>query len=330
MLLETPQPSTPSPRHTLGFAAIALAATLWAIAAIVASRLFQAGVTPFQLATARAVITAIGLGSVLVLGAATAPPSRRMLASDGSRSDSGWVGQIWRSLRLNWQILALGLSLALVTASYYVAIAHLAVAVALVIQYTAPALVVAIEALRARRLPKTATLISVAAALLGVGLVSGVGNSQLKLDALGLVGAGLSAVFFCSYTLLSQSLVDRYGAMGVMGRGFLVSSLFWLAVQFTQGVPVAVFQVENLPGILFVGIGGTLIPFCLLCWGIQQVRAERGAIAATLEPVVATGLAWLWLGQRLSFSQVMGSILVVGAVAALQIVQASPDPEARL
>jgi DME family drug/metabolite transporter len=108
-----------------------------------------------------------------------------------------------------------------------------------------------------------------------------------------------------------------------MSRAFLVSSLFWVTIQFSQGFPEAVFLPENLLGILFVGIGGTLIPFSLMCWGIQQVRAERGAIAATLEPVIAAVLAWLWLGQSLNFSQILGGILVIGAIALLQIHQAA-------
>lgn len=279
-----------------GLIAIAIAAALWAIAAIVAKQLFEAGVSPFELAMARAVIAALGLAVVDYLW----QPSRSLIT---------------------WRILILGLSLALVTASYYVAIQHLSVAVAVVIQYTAPALVVIFEAWRSRRLPPLITAIAVVMALLGVALVSGIGNHQLQVSAVGLVAAGLSAIFFSSYTLLSEALVNTYSAIGVMFRGFLVSSLFWLAVQIPQGIPAAIFSAQNGLGILFVGIGGTLIPFCLLCWGIQQVRAERGAITATLEPVIAALLAWLWLGQTLSWSQLLGGGLVLAAVVSLQLHQ---------
>jgi len=279
---------------TWGLVAIGLAATLWAIAAIVASQLFQAGVQPFELAAARAIIAAIGLAV---------------------------INQFNRSPRkpLNWRILALGLSLAFVTVSYYVAIDRLAVSVALVIQYTAPALVVALTAIQTRRMPPAATLIAVGVTLLGVVLISGLLMGQIQLDGLGLIAAGLSAVLFASYTLLSEAVVHRYGAIGVMFRAFVVSGLFWLAFQISQGFPEAVFTLANLPGILFVGIGGTLVPFSLLCWGIQQIRADRAAIAATLEPVMATVLAWVWLGQTLTVSQLVGGVLVLLAVVSLQL-----------
>ncbi|MGI8519235.1 MAG: hypothetical protein ACR2MC_01265, partial [Actinomycetota bacterium] len=46
---------------TLGLAAIAVAATLFAIAGAVAANLFDAGVTPVELAQVRAAVAFIGL-----------------------------------------------------------------------------------------------------------------------------------------------------------------------------------------------------------------------------------------------------------------------------
>lgn len=284
----------------LGFAAIALAAFLWATAAIVASHLFQAGITPTELTMLRSVIAAIGLGVI---------------------SYGRPIGE-WR---WDWRIFGLGLSLAFVTVTYYVAISRLPVAVAIVIQYTAPAIIVLLNALRHRRLPARTTGFAAVIALLGVMLVSELGTHQLQLDPLGFLAAVLSALFFASYTLFSEAVVNSYGAIGVMLRGFAISSLFWLIVQFSQGFSLTLLQLQNLPGILFIGIGGTLIPFSLLCWGIQQVQAERGAIGATLEPVLAAILAWLVLGQALSPKQIMGSLLVLGAITALQLQRSRPS-----
>ncbi|MBD1869796.1 EamA family transporter [Cyanobacteria bacterium FACHB-471] len=278
---------------TVGFAAIALAAVLWAIAATVASSLFQAGVSPLELAMLRSVIAAIGLGIV-----------------------HQWQP---RPKLGNWQILALGISLALVTLAYYIAIERLAVAIAVVIQYTAPALIVVWAMLKNRKAPALSVTIALIAAIAGVVLISELPAGDFELDGLGLFMACLSALFFASYTLLSESVVATYGAVGVMFRAFTVSSLFWIAFQFTQGVPEALFVPDHLWSVLFVGIGGTLIPFSLYCWGIEQVQSERGAIAATLEPLAAAIFAWIGLGQTLSVLQIWGGILVLMAVVSLQI-----------
>lgn len=278
---------------TLGYAAIAAAAVLWAIAAIVASDLFTAGVNPIELSASRTFVAAAGLGLLY-----------------------SWkpVSQRWA----DWRIVALGLSLALVTATYYVAISRMSVAVAIVIQYTAPALVVLWNALRTRTWPHWITTTTAIIAILGIVFVSGVGTGSLRLDLVGLLAAGFSALFFASNTLLNESMVQTYGAIGAMFRGFAVSSAFWLAIQLSRGTSPVLFQPEFTGEVLFVGIAGTLIPFSLLCWGIQHVQAERGAIAATLEPVMAALLAWFILGQLLSLSQILGGLLVILAVTALQ------------
>lgn len=284
--------------RTMGISIIALAALLWAIAASVAQLLFTAGISPLELAMARALIAAGGLA--LINTQWRSQPTKR------------------HPQQLDWPIFALGISIALVTITYYVAIARLPVAVAVVIQYTGPALVVAWAALRTMRLPSLAVAIALVTAVAGVTLVSELPAGTVQLDGLGLLMAGLSAVFFASYTLLSEAVVPVYGPIGVMFRAFAISSLFWLAVQATQGWPTALFVPQHLLGVVFVGIAGTLVPFCLYCWGIQRVQSERGAIAATLEPVFAAIVAWLWLGQTLTTMQIMGGCLVLMAVIVLQ------------
>ena len=47
------------------------------------------------------------------------------------------------------------------------------------------------------------------------------------------------------------------------------------------------------------------------------MHSVKAAIAANLEPVGASVLAWLWFGQVLSPLQVLGALLILGAVALL-------------
>jgi drug/metabolite transporter, DME family len=279
-----------------GLAAIALAAALFALAGAVASRLFETGVAPVALAEVRAAIAFGGLALV--------PAARRPARS---RSRPGLL-------------VALGISLMLVTLAYYLAIARLPVAVAIVLQYTGPAMVVAWAALVARRRPPPEILASLAAALIGVVLVSELPVGGLEgIDIVGL-GAGLaSAVLFATYTLLSESAEKTYGPTGTMARAFAVATLLWVIYQAPLGWPAEIFRSEHLPAVLFVGLGGTLSAFLLYVWGIARIRSERAAIAATLEPVLAALVAWTWLGQSLSPYQITGGGLVICAVIGLQL-----------
>lgn len=287
-------------------AAIALAALLWAIAATLARDLFDAGVPPMQLVEARALVSAVGLALL---------PAAWRRRPQGS---SAWV------------VVALGVSIALVNAAYYAAIARLAVAVAIVLQYLGPAFVVGWVALKARRMPSRPILLALTIAFVGVVLVSELPSGEIgSVDGLGLAAGLAGAMFFAAYTLQSERAAEYYGAVGALFRAFLAASVLWIIYQAPQGLPRELFEGDNLPKVIYVGLAGTLAPFLLYIWAIQKLRSERAVITATLEPLFAGLVAWIWLDQVLSPLQVAGGALILGAVAWLQIrsapVPSSPD-----
>jgi DME family drug/metabolite transporter len=282
-------------RAAWGLASIVLAASLWSVAAVAARDLFDAGMDPLELAAARSFIAAFCLALI---------PAARRKGTGGSAV----------------AVISLGLSIALVNAVYYSAIARLDVAVALVLQYTAPALVVAWVALRMRRPPTGEVILALVVTFAGVVLVSGIfGASVNEVDLLGVVFGLCASIFFATYTLLSEKAGAAYGVMGALLRGFSAASVMWIVFQATRGWPSELLEPANIPLVLFVGIAGTVLPFIFFLWGVQQVRAERGAIAATSEPILAAGVAWIWLGQALTAIQIIGGILVIAGVISLQI-----------
>ena len=285
----------PGDSRAIGFLAIAAAATLWAIAATVAKSLFEDGVEPLELTQARAYLS-------LLAFAALRPWRQR---------PKGQVSV--------WLIVALGLAITLVNAAYYIAIERLDVAVAIVLQYTAPALVVAWVAITNRRMPSRNVLVALGAAVLGVLLIVRPGSEDLAgIDPVGLAAAISSAVLFAAYTLLSERAEAAYGPEGAMVRAFLVASVFWIVFQSSQGWPSALVDPDNVARVVFVGLAGTFAPFFLYVWGLKQVRSERAVIAASLEPVAAALIAWIWLGESLSGIQIAGGVLVLTALALLQ------------
>lgn len=277
---------------------------------MVARTLFDEGVEPILVAEARSIVAALGL--VLIAGVA----GRRR--KDANAED----GSHRTGRRMLWpQLVALGLSIALVNAAYYVAIEHLPVAVAIVLQYTAPALVVGWAALAARRRPGRDVIVALVAALSGVVLVSEVFIAGTTgLDTFGVAMGLASAALFATYTLLAERVTAVYGPVGAMRRAFLVASAFWIVVQAPQGWPAALVSGDHVWRVLAIGVFGTLTPFLLYVWGMSRVAAERASIAATLEPVLAAAVAWLWLGQALRPAQIAGGVLVLGAVVSLNVV----------
>jgi drug/metabolite transporter, DME family len=284
-----------------GLIAILLTVLCWAIAANVAFNLFRAGIQPLELAGASAMIATFGLAILhSFCGRGQAKP-------------------------MSLKQFALGLVLVFLVAADYVAIQQLPVAVAIVLLFTAPILVVLWTALVTRRPLSQSILGALALSILGVILVSKLLESSLEqINWLG-IGIGLTtALCFAAYIVLSEQILSEQltGAtesIEILLRTYAIASLFWLAYQFTQGLPITLLTAEHVTNVLIVGTVGNLLPYLLFLWSMQRVPAERAAIVATLEPLVAAILAWLWFGQTLTPLQIIGGALIIVAVTALQL-----------
>jgi DME family drug/metabolite transporter len=211
-----------------------------------------------------------------------------------------------------------------------VAIQQLPVAIAIVLLFTAPVLVVLWTALITHRPLSRFVLGALAASILGVVLVSKLlESSPGQVNWFG-VGIGLTtAICFAAYIVLSEQILSEQVLseeqteanefIEILLKTYAIASLFWLAYQFTQGFPTTLLTAEHISSVLIVGIVGNLLPYLLFLWSLQRVSAEKAAIVATLEPLIAAILAWLWFGQTLTLLQIIGGVLIIVAVTTLQL-----------
>jgi DME family drug/metabolite transporter len=284
-----------------GLAAILLTVLCWAIAANVAFDLFRAGIHPLELAGASAMIATLGLAILY-----------------------SFCGH-GQAQAMSLKQFCLGLILVFLVAADYVAIQQLPVAIAIVLLFTSPILVILWTALVTRRALPQPVLRALALSMLGVVLVSNLLESRWdQVNWFG-IGIGLTtAICFAAYILISEKILSKQpsdisSSIEILLKTYAIACLFWLAYQSTQGLPLNLLEPNHFPKVLVVGIVGNLLPYLLFLWSIQRVKAERAAIVATLEPVVAAILAWLWFGQTLTVLQILGGLLIVGAVTSLQL-----------
>jgi drug/metabolite transporter, DME family len=290
-----------------GYAAVSLAAVLWAIGGAYASHLIDRGASFVELTEARAWITAAAL--LLVVG-------RRR---NGAPSAPMREGPQAPRLAL---VVLFGLAIAGANFMYYASLARLPVAVAITVQYTAPGLVVLVTAVRERKRPSALVLGALVAAMIGVGLLAELPvvlrEGELRLDGLGLAAAGMAALSFAAYMLTAEGVGRSFGALGGVMRGFVVASVLWVVVQVVRGRPDTLLDATFLPGILFLAIFTTIAPFLLFVWGLGRVRATDAGIVSTLEPLAAALIAFVWLDQSLSGWQLAGATLVIVGIGLVQ------------
>jgi drug/metabolite transporter (DMT)-like permease len=283
---------------------------LWAVGGTSARPLIGRGASLVELTEARAWITALALGLYLAVRRDHVRPP------EGDRVSPLLVA-------------VFGCSIAAANVTYYASLSRLPVAVAITVQYTAPGLVVLWAVLAERERPSTRVAAALVAAMAGVALLAELPvvlhEGRLRLDGVGLALAGASAFAFATYMVTGERVGRRLGAQRAVFRGFCVASAVWIVVQAVQGRPNTLTDPEFVPGVVFLAVATTIAPFLLFVWGLQRVRASDAGIVSTLEPLTASVIAFVWLGQTLSAWQIAGGTLVVVGIGVVQAARPAPE-----
>jgi DME family drug/metabolite transporter len=204
--------------------------------------------------------------------------------------------------------------------SYTQAVIQTTVTTAVVLLYTAPAFVTLIawrvwgESLGAR---KTVALVL---AFAGCALVARAYNpAQISLNLIGLA-MGLAAGFtYALYTVFSKSALERFSSSTALTYALFFGALFLIPLQTLDGFAPLVQNPGSWLFLLLLAIGPTLGSLALYNAGLLRVPASNASLVATIEPVVASVLAFLFLGERLELLQMAGGAMVIGGAIWLSL-----------
>lgn len=229
---------------------------------------------------------------------------------------------LFRIDRNGWLLVGLlgGALVALFEIAYQFAISGAGVAGAAALLYTAPVLVALLakpllgEALTPLRL--VLAVVVMAGAVLAVLGGSRAGVAIPTTLRAGVLGGALAALSYVGTTLLARYAVPRYGAMRVLLLEILGGIvILGLVLVLARRPPLP----PPTPGAwvytALLAAGTVVIANVLFFNATKRIDAAPTAVAATIEPVVATLLAFVLFGQRLSALGTLGLVMVVGGVA---------------
>jgi drug/metabolite transporter (DMT)-like permease len=305
-----PVDARPERRPLLGYAMVMTAAALWAVNGTVSKVILTSGLSSLRLAEIRST----GAFVLLALALAAARPASLRL----------------RRGELPYLALFGAGGLALVQWFYFLAIHRLAIGIALLIEYLAPVIVALWARFVMHQPVRKRIWAALALAVTGLALVVEIW-SGLSLDAAGVGAALAGAGSYALYLLLAERGVGDRDPISLICFGFLFAALLWAVVQPWWSFPVHVVGEDlSLHGRLasldvpawslmaWMVVLGTIVPFALLVGSLRHIAATRAAIIAMLEPVVATVVAYGWLGESLTAVQLAGGGVVLAAILLAQ------------
>lgn len=288
-----------------GYLYVMLAAVFWAVSGSSAKFLFNQGVTAYELVQLRVTIASVLVFIWLVVF------KRRLL-------------RIQKKDMLYFLVLG-GLCLASVQFTYLFTISKINVAAAILLQYLSPSLIALYSVVFARERLSVPVVAALIGATSGCYLVVGAYNlNMLSLNLAGIIGGLLSAATFAWYSIQSEYGMRRYAPWTVLFFSLFFAALSWNIITPPLSAFFKPYSHVEWGWIAYIAIFGTTIPFGLYLKGISLIRATRASITATLEPITAGILSYLFLGERMETLQLLGGPLIISSIILLQLKDKKP------
>jgi DME family drug/metabolite transporter len=239
------------------------------------------------------------------------------------------ASQGWQRIKLPARDLAycflLGtLGVAVSNYFYYVAVQRTNVAIAIIVQYTAPVWVLFYVVARGHQKLSLQKVVAVALAIAGIALVIGFfgtnpnGGHALRLDSYGLIAALLASFSFAFYSVAGHRILAHYDRWRVLVWTLAAAAAFWLFVNPPWKVMAAHYAPAQWLFLFVFSMISVLGAFSLYFLGLQHLEPTRAIIASCLEPVFSIVLAALLLGEILRPIQTLGIVFVLAAIVIVQ------------
>lgn len=285
-----------------GYFYVALAAVLFAVSGSASKYLFSKGMSPFQVVQLRTTISFAGLFLWLIFH----HPSLLRI----SRKDVFYF------------FLLGSFGIAAAQFFYLFAISKINVAAAILLHYVGPVFVALYSVVFARDKLQGTTVLAIMGTLIGCFLVVGGYNIDLlAMNQAGIISGLLAAIAFAIYSLLSEYGMRRYSPWTVLFFALLFAALVWNVMHPPLEAFFHAFSPVQWWWIFFIGVFGTILPFGLYFEGINLIRSTHASITATLEPITAAVISYIFLDEIMGPLQIFGGVMVIASVILLRFKQ---------
>ena len=130
------------------------------------------------------------------------------------------------------------------------------------------------------------------------------------------IGAVIAAVF---YIILTRSLAGSVGAFEITSLQFIYGALLFTPVYLlTAGrQDWSAINGTSILVLLYLIVGATIGGFLCYNYALTRIEASRASVYLNGIPIVATLAGWIVLGERMTFLQGFGALIVFAGIFAV-------------
>ncbi|MGG0176136.1 EamA family transporter [Gottfriedia acidiceleris] len=288
-----------------GIVLVITGAVFWGIGGTVAKKLFQ----QYQIDVDWLVTTRLLIAGLL------------LLAIQYLKKDRSQILGVWKTGRIAIQLVIFGvLGMLAVQYTYMASIEHGNAAVATLLQYLAPVMIILYLIIRKQTALTRRDLLTVSLALIGSFFLLTNGSiSQLSVPALAIAWGVLSGVALAFYTLFAVPLLKQYDSLVIVGWAMIIGGFVLSFIHPPWQMDFKNLTLEAILYLVFIIIFGTMIAFWFYIESLQSLPAKESSLLGSIEPLAAVLTTIFWLKEPFSFFQWLGTACIIGMILLLAL-----------
>ena len=146
----------------------------------------------------------------------------------------------------------------------------------------------------------------------GLVLITGIGDIGSGSDFFGIL-FGLGAAVFYSLVILLNKFIKNVEGIPRTFLQFLSAIVILIPyVILSGGMTLGKMNVVNWINLLIVGVIHTGVIYCMYFSSLKELPGQEAAILSYIDPLVAVLISVTVLGEKITFEQVVGGLLILG------------------
>lgn len=224
-----------------------------------------------------------------------------------------------RGMRLSWKLVRLAawmgiIGVAFASVSFQYALKYAGAGVVAAVYGTSPLMVLVLSSVFLGDPLTRPRLLGVLTGFAGIVVLS-LSEPSAIFSLTGLAFAISTVAAFAVFTILVKSLAGHYAGLPLISLCALFGSVYLIPFVWWEADLSTLAELPEIwPRVLYLGVLTTGVPYLLYFTGVDKIDATEASSMILLKPPLAACLAWLVLGEPITWNLAVAIVLVLAGL----------------